>query len=272
MPLHGARAFGGTMATSAGPSALSGVVRVRVDEYEKLMGSMLEEAESRIAVAVAEKNAVLGEMEVLREQLNEAERRLETADTAFDLWKQSLVDAAADELAEETSKCRAQLVEKDRMIQTQRETIDQLHFHVENGGRPLSNSNPESNARDALTTRRAGLHDSLESDTPLERQSGPSNSAIQGLHPYDPSTPLQSPNGGNNKTHRRNKSRSSAAPVAESPAPDDALIKETKEEAAAKMRDATKRGLQGVQAVGNANVDGSADLPKEESAWFWPFA
>ena len=173
------------MATSAGPSALSGVVRVRVDEYEKLMGSMLEEAESRIAVAVAEKNAVLGEMEVLREQLNEAERRLETADTAFDVWKQSLVDAAADELAVETSKCRAQLVEKDRMIQTQRETIDQLHFHVENGGRPLSNSNPESNARDALTTRRTGLHDSLESDTPLERQSGPSNSAIQG-RPREP--------------------------------------------------------------------------------------
>ena len=276
----------GPMVSPASGSGTGGVIRVRVEEYERLMGGMLAEAELRVAEADEAKDFVLRELDLLRVALEDAEQRAYTAEGAFARWKDSLVDAAADELAVVTEKCKAlevvwanSLMEKDCEIESRNKTIESLlvRFDGTQGRDRSEGSRTATETPPACTTTgRVDRDDSyLASPHPGEFTGVPSgNSELNSIdHVVSPARPK----------HRRTHSRSaSAAPVAESPAADSYepfVIAKNKEEAAEQMRLATQAGLdmepgggKSQGAGGEIQSGGTADARKQESSWFWPFA
>ena len=96
--------------------ASEGVVRVRVEDYEKLLASMHDEAEARVAAATEEARAAKEESASLRARLDEAEAREAESLARFQSWRDALVDTAADELAAESASWRAVVASMDEEI------------------------------------------------------------------------------------------------------------------------------------------------------------
>ena len=255
------------MAHSPANGHPGGVVRVRVEEYEKLMGSMLEEAERRIAEADEARDRAVAEAESLRSALEASERRQTSSARKFETWRAALVDAAADELAVETRRWRAVVAEKDA-------AIGALMTNTRRAGAGA--------ATDTGTTAGANGREPNERETVPPRV-GPAIRDAEEEEEARSVAPLATtPSRARAGTHKRDRSMS-AAPVAESPAAlGDAA---RKAEASAKMRAATIRGetLERSGAVrtegGGSGAGGSStsttserkDERTETSFGFWPF-
>jgi hypothetical protein len=128
-----------------------GVVRVRVEEYEKLMGSMLEEAERRIAEAREARDRAVAEAETLRSALEASERQKNASKREFDTWRAALVDAAADELEVETRRWRAVVAEKDAAIAAKDAVVKEWARRAGGGTATESTDRRELNDRETVT-------------------------------------------------------------------------------------------------------------------------
>ena len=128
-----------------------GVVRVRVEEYEKLMGSMLEEAERRIAEACEARDRAVAEAETLRSALEASERQKNASKREFDTWRAALVDAAADELEVETRRWRAVVAEKDAAIAAKDAAVKEWARRAGGGTTTESTDRFEPNDRETAT-------------------------------------------------------------------------------------------------------------------------
>ena len=210
-------AVAAVMAHSPANGHPGGVVRVRVEEYEKLMGSMLEEAERRIAEADEARDRAVAEAESLRSALEASERRESSSARKFETWRTALVDAAADELAVETERWRAVVAEKDAAIAA------------------LS----AGTTTDALPSGGDGSNGETTRGSPGGGSSGgaPGGARASSRDGEDEArafaTPAATPPRRDRGTHKRDRSRS-AAPVAESPAAH--VDAARKAEASAKVR------------------------------------
>jgi hypothetical protein len=220
------------------------VVRVRVEEYEKLMGSMLEEAERRIAEADEARDRAVAEAESLRSALEASERRQTSSARKFETWRAALVDAAADELAVETRRWRAVVAEKDAAIGALMTNTRRAGAGAATGAGTTAGANGrepnEQNTVPPRSPRRGGVSSGnnrsngvrpASRDAEEEEEEEEEERAVASLA----TTPSRARAG----THKRDRSMS-AAPIAESPAAlGDAA---RKAEASAKMRAATIRG------------------------------
>ena len=281
-------AVAAVMAHSPANGHPGGVVRVRVEEYEKLMGSMLEEAERRIAEADEARDRAVAEAESLRSALEASERRQTSSARKFETWRAALVDAAADELAVETRRWRAVVAEKDAAIGALMTNTRRVGAGAATGAGTTAGANGrepnEQNTVPPRSPRRGGVSSgnnrSVRSvgvrpaSRDAEEEEEEEARAVASLA----TTPSRARAG----THKRDRSMS-AAPVAESPAAlGDAA---RKAEASAKMRAATIRGetLERSGAVrtegGGSGAGGSStsttserkDERTETSFGFWPF-
>ena len=279
-----------TMTTPVALGPPGGVVRVRVDAYEKLMASMLEEAERRIAEAVAERDVAFAEVETLRRALGESERRETSSSRAFKTWRLALVDTAADELAVETRRWRSIVAEKDRTIESRESTIQALRDEC--GCRTASRGTAWERTDGGGDDGRVGNSGNVSA----LNASGGLGIAPRGAENGDrgvTGTPGTSTPARLRSNHARTESRS-GAPVAESPGALDEASR--KSEAAAKMRKATleanREGTTGddgdvLTSAGASKASPSpgtnpglasevdaaeGDARKEQVSWFWPFA
>ena len=280
-------AVAAVMAHSSANGHPGGVVRVRVEEYEKLMGSMLEEAERRIAEADEARDRAVAEAESLRSALEASERRQTSSARKFETWRAALVDAAADELAVETRRWRAVVAERDAAIGALMTNTRRAGAGAATGAGTTAGANGrepnEQNTVPPRSPRRGGVSSGnnrsngvrpASRDAEEEEEEEEEERAVASLA----TTPSRARAG----THKRDRSMS-AAPVAESPAAlGDAA---RKAEASAKMRAATIRGetLERSGAVrtegGGSGAGGSStsttserkDERTETSFGFWPF-
>ena len=261
-------AVSAVMAHSPANGHRGGVVRVRVEEYEKLMGSMLEEAERRIAEADEARDRAVAEAESLRSALEASERRQASSARKFETWRAALVDAAADELAVETRRWRAVVAEKDA-------AIGALMTNTRRAGAGA--------ATDTGTTAGANGREPNERETVPPRV-GPAIRDAEEEEEARSVAPLATTRRARAGTHKKKRDRSmSAAPVAESPAAFGDAAR--KAEASAKMRAATARGetlersgavlseKEGSGAGGSSTSTTSErkDERTETSFGFWPF-
>lgn len=261
------RAVAAVMAHFPASVPPNGVVRVRVEEYEKLMGSMLEEAERRIAEAVDARDRAVAEAQSLRSALEASERRESSSAQKFETWRAALVDAAAEELAVETTRWRAVVAEKDAAIAA-------LSLSEGSGASTVRSSGGDSNAEETRVSPRGGVASSGHApgggSEPRDGEEGERSSATPAGTP---------PRAG---AHRRNRSLS-AAPVAESPA---ALVDAArKAEASAKVRAAAAatidegdarlaaaRSDRGSSGAGGLSTDPERKEARTETTFgFWSF-
>ena len=267
-------AVSAVMAHSPANGHPGGVVRVRVEEYEKLMGSMLEEAERRIAEADEARDRAVAEAESLRSALEASERRQASSARKFETWRAALVDAAADELAVETRRWRAVVAEKDAAIGALMTNTRRAGAGAATDTGTTAGANGrEPNERETVPPRVGPAIRDAEEEEEEEEEEARSVAPLA-------TTPRRARAG----THKKKRDRSiSAAPVAESPAAlGDAA---RKAEASAKMRAATVRGetlersgavlseKEGSGAGGSSTSTTSErkDERTETSFGFWPF-
>ena len=251
-----------------------GVVRVRVEKYEKLMGSMLEEAERRIAEADEARDRAVAEAESLRSALEASERRQASSARKFETWRAALVDAAADELCggnQAVARRRRGEGRGDRGVDDQHAAAPAPAPRRTRGRPPARTVASRTNGRRsrlALDPRSATQKKKKKKKKKKRRSTARRT------------TPRRARAG----THKKKRDRSiSAAPVAESPASlGDAA---RKAEASAKMRAATVRGetlersgavlseKEGSGAGGSSMSTTSErkDERTETSFGFWPF-
>ena len=252
------------MAHFPATSPPGGVVRVRVEEYEKLMGSMLEEAERRIAEAVEARDRAVAEAESLRSALEASERRESSSARKFETWRTALVDAAADELAVETERWRAVVAEKDAAIAA------------------LS----AGTTTDALPSGGDGSNGETTRGSPGGGSSGgaPGGARASSRDGEDEArafaTPAATPPRRDRGTHKRDRSRS-AAPVAESPAAHvdaarkaeaSAKVRAAAAEVDARLAIAARSSGGGLEAGGSSRGEPERKDERTESLFgFWPF-
>jgi hypothetical protein len=251
-----------------------GVVRVRVEEYEKLMGSMLEEAERRIAEAREARDRAVAEAETLRSALEASERQKNASKREFDTWRAALVDAAADELEVETRRWRAVVAEKDAAIAAKDAVVKEWARRAGGGTATESTDHRELNDRETVTRSpsRGGVSSGDGNGTGgPESHETEARAATSSAEEAAPSPPP----GTHKKKHHRSRS---AAPVAESPAALGDVAR--KAEAAAKMRAAVAAGeaaSAGRAEGGGSGPSGTTNPPqkgKDERTsefGFWPF-
>ena len=249
-----------------------GVVRVRVEE--KLMGSMLEEAERRIAEACEARDRAVAEAETLRSALEASERQKNASKREFDTWRAALVDAAADELEVETRRWRAVVAEKDAAIAAKDAAVKEWARRAGGGTTTESTDRFEPNDRETATRSpsRGGVSSGDGNGTGgPESHETEARAATSSAEEATPSPPPGTPK---KKPHRSR----SAAPVAESPAARGDAAR--KAEAAAKMRAAAAA----VEAAAAGRAEGGGSGPsgttnperkgKDERTsefGFWPF-
>lgn len=252
-----------------------GVVRVRVEEYEKLMGSMLEEAERRIAEAREARDRAVAEAETLRSALEASERQKNASKREFDTWRAALVDAAADELEVETRRWRAVVAEKDAAIAAKDAAVKEWARRAGGGTATESTDRRELNDRETVTRSpsRGGVSSGDGNGTGgPESHETEARAATSSAEEAAPSPPP----GTHKKKHHRSRS---AAPVAESPAALGDVAR--KAEAAAKMRAAAAVAGEAASAGraegGGSGPSGTTNPPqkgKDERTsefGFWPF-
>lgn len=251
-----------------------GVVRVRVEEYEKLMGSMLEEAERRIAEAREARDRAVAEAETLRSALEASERQKNASKREFDTWRAALVDAAADELEVETRRWRAVVAEKDAAIAAKDAVVKEWARRAGGGTATESTDRRELNDRETVTRSpsRGGVSSGDGNGTGgPESHETEARAATSSAEEAAPSPPP----GTHKKKHHRSRS---AAPVAESPAALGDVAR--KAEAAAKMRAAVAAGEAasagraeggGSGPSGTTNPERTGKDERTSEFGFWPF-
>jgi colicin import membrane protein len=257
--------------------ASEGVVRVRVEDYEKLLASMLDEAEARVAAATEEARAAKEESASLRARLDEAEAREAESLARFQSWRDALVDTAADELAAESASWRAVVASRDEEIVALNALASELDAAAAQAAEREAHHIARANALEARIAAWESAGARVEdgtasvdatrgdraangSDAAAASDAAASDAAGRSI----PSTPTASPY---RTRHGRTRSQSYAAPVAVSPSPGD------EEREAAKAAAARRIAAAAEAAGGGQDGDGTREAEETPAtSWSWPFA
>ena len=252
--------------------ASEGVVRVRVEDYEKLLASMLDEAEARVAAATEEARAAKEESASLRARLDEAEAREAESLARFQSWRDALVDTAADELAAESASWRAVVASRDEEIVALNALASELDAAAAQAAEREAHHIARANALEARIAAWESAGARVEDGTASvdatrgDRAANGSDAAAasDAAGRSIPSTPTASPY---RTRHGRTRSQSYAAPVAVSPSPGD------EEREAAKAAAARRIAAAAEAAGGGQDGDGTREAEETPAtSWSWPFA
>jgi len=252
--------------------ASEGVVRVRVEDYEKLLASMLDEAEARVAAATEEARAAKEESASLRARLDEAEAREAESLARFQSWRDALVDTAADELAAESASWRAVVASRDEEIVALNALASELDAAAAQAAEREAHHIARANALEARIAAWESAGARVEDGTASidatrgDRAANGSDAAAasDAAGRSIPSTPTASPY---RTRHGRTRSQSYAAPVAVSPSPGD------EEREAAKAAAARRIAAAAEAAGGGQDGDGTREAEQTPAtSWSWPFA